>query len=123
VIANAKFILAFVVSNVSTEFMGTKSTQKKSQEPLVIFLRLYDEAKTRMEAVCAKFSTDHNKVGMAGTLAEIYRLETLPPSISPDEWAAISEMRALGIPLLPHLEAIISDAAQSTLTGIQGKRE
>lgn len=53
------------------------------EKPLVVFLRLKGEAKARMLRLCEAYSTDHNSVGMAGTLAEMRRLELSTP-VSPE---------------------------------------
>lgn len=75
--------------------MGQRSL-KKQEKPLIIFLRLYGEAKERMETLCKTFSTDHNSIGMAGTLAEMHRLERLPGTITHEEVVTVTEVKALG---------------------------
>jgi hypothetical protein len=69
---------------------------RKIEKPLVVFLRLYGPAKARMKAVCRRHSTDHNAIGMAGTLAELGRLETMPAEVSPELIRLATEHRRLG---------------------------
>ena len=69
---------------------------KKQQKPIVCFLRLYGTAKKRMEGVCRKYSTDHNSVAMAGTLAEILRLE-MQADVDVEVMKAATEARRLNI--------------------------
>ena len=75
------------------------------EKPLAIFIRLYEPATTRMRAVCQRFSTDHNAIAMAGTLAEMARLENSAGIISPEDSRAIQEARRLGLDPLEILTA------------------
>lgn len=88
---------------------------KKQEKPIVVFLRLYGPAKQRMMRLCRRYSTDHNAIGMAGTLTEMLRLESEVPGVSPAVAKALAEIEALKIDPLPHLEAIIKDAVDSPL--------
>jgi CII-binding regulator of phage lambda lysogenization HflD len=84
---------------------------RKSEKPLICFIRLYGTEKKRMENVCRKFSTDHNAVAKAGIGAEIFRLESHVDALTPEVARVFAEARALGIDIIATLRERIAQVS------------
>lgn len=85
---------------------------KKDEKPLVVFLRIYAANKARLLKVCRHTGLDHNAIGLAGTLAEIERLEQHLLPVTPAELKAIASFKKVtgDASIVPTLSAAMRDS-------------
>ena len=89
-----------------------KPTLKKQESaPLVVFFRLYGSDKTAMRAVAGKRRGAHNAIAMAGTMAEIARLQAAAGPVTPSEAKAIESFKKVtgDASIIPVLSAAMRD--------------
>ena len=89
----------------------TLAPAKKAQKPLIVFLRLYDAERRRMEASCRRTGLGLNDIGLAGTLAEIARHEAAASPIEPAVAKLVTEAQREGI----DVRACLKTAIKATL--------
>lgn len=91
---------------------------RKAEKPLVVWFRLYGAEKRAMQAVAGKRRGAHNAIALAGTMAEIARLEAAALPVTPAELKAIASFKKVtgDASIVPTLSAAMRDSVLRSKT-------
>lgn len=100
--------------------LGTRPL-RKAEKPLVVWFRLYGAEKRAMQAVAGKRRGAHNAVALAGTMAEIARLEAAALPVTPAELKAIASFKRVTgeSSITPTLSAAMRDSVVRSKSTVQ----